>query len=73
MSTQILAARRCDGAEVAPPHLRQYEPVPRTAATTVLSRIAMSPVSDQFWMYDTSTNSDCSCVRLLRPDTCHGR
>ena len=23
-------------------------------------------------MYDTSTNSDCSCVRLLRPDTCHG-
>ena len=72
MSTQILAARRCDGAEVAPPHLRQYEPVPRTTATTVLSRIAMSPVSDQFWMYDTSTNSDCSCVRLLRPDTCHG-
>lgn len=72
MSTQILAARRCDGAEVAPPHLRQYEPVPRTTATTVLSRIAMSPVSDQFWMYDTSTNSDCSCVRLLRPDTCYG-
>lgn len=39
---------------------------------TVLIRIAMSPVIDQFSMYETSRYSLCSSVRSERPEIYHG-